>query len=80
GKSVGALESLITFVKDRPGHDQRYAVECGKIERELGWTPRHDLTSGLRETVRWYLQNERWVQRVRSGAYREWLEANYGKR
>lgn len=74
------LESLITFVKDRPGHDQRYAVDCSAIERDLGWTPRHDLEAGLRETVRWYLQHTEWVQRVRSGAYREWLEANYGAR
>jgi dTDP-glucose 4,6-dehydratase len=79
-KTVSELESLITFVKDRPGHDQRYAVDCSKIERDLGWTPNHDLASGLRETVRWYLANERWVQRVRSGAYREWIQANYGTR
>ena len=74
------LESLITFVKDRPGHDQRYAVDCSKIERELGWVPRHDLESGLRETVTWYLENQGWVERVRSGAYREWLEKNYAAR
>ncbi|MFZ5897278.1 MAG: dTDP-glucose 4,6-dehydratase [Myxococcota bacterium] len=79
-KSVSELEALITFVKDRPGHDQRYAVDCSKIERELGWTPRHDLISGLRETVRWYLSNEAWIQRVRSGAYREWIQANYAAR
>ncbi|HEY8946443.1 MAG TPA: GDP-mannose 4,6-dehydratase, partial [Polyangiaceae bacterium] len=80
GKSVGDLEKLITFVKDRPGHDQRYAVDCSKIERELGWRQGHDLDAGLRETVRWYLQNQEWVARVRSGAYREWLEKNYGTR
>ncbi|MGC4094458.1 MAG: dTDP-glucose 4,6-dehydratase [Polyangiaceae bacterium] len=80
GMSESALESLITFVKDRPGHDQRYAVDCSKIERELAWSPRHDLTSGLRDTVRWYLANQRWVERVQSGAYREWLQANYVSR
>lgn len=80
GKPAADLERLITFVKDRPGHDLRYAVDCTKIERELGWRPRHDLEAGLRETVRWYLQNPGWVERVRSGAYREWLETNYGKR
>lgn len=80
GKDASSLEKLITFVKDRPGHDQRYAVDCSKIERELGWKPRHDLDSGLRETVRWYLDNQAWVERVRSGAYREWLEKNYGSR
>jgi len=80
GKDPATLERLITFVKDRPGHDQRYAVDCSKIERELGWKPRHDLESGLRETVRWYLANPEWIARVRSGAYREWIEANYGAR
>jgi dTDP-glucose 4,6-dehydratase len=74
------LERQITFVKDRPGHDQRYAVDCQKIERELGWRPRHDLESGLRETVRWYLEHAGWVERVRTGAYRQWLEANYDSR
>lgn len=80
GKEAAALERLITFVKDRPGHDLRYAVDCSKIERELGWRPRHDLEAGLAETVRWYLDNQTWVERVRSGAYREWLDKNYGSR
>lgn len=74
------LESLITYVKDRPGHDQRYAVDCSKIQRELGWAPRHDLDAGLGESVRWYLENQGWVDRVRSGVYREWLEQNYTAR
>ena len=55
-------------------------MDCTKIERELGWQPRHDLDSGLRETVRWYLSHEGWVERVRTGAYRQWLEANYAAR
>jgi len=59
---------LITFVKDRPGHDRRYAIDCSRIERDLGWVPRHDFASGLRETVRWYLHNLDWVEDVRSGA------------
>jgi dTDP-glucose 4,6-dehydratase len=80
GKDAAGIERLITFVKDRPGHDQRYAVDCSKIERELGWRQGHDLDSGLRETVRWYLDNQQWVERVRSGAYREWLEKNYSDR
>lgn len=80
GKDASALERLITFVKDRPGHDLRYAVDCSKIERELGWRSRHDLDAGLSETVRWYLDNQPWVERVRSGAYREWLDKNYGSR
>jgi len=80
GKKVSDLEALITFVKDRPGHDRRYAIDCSLIEESLGWTPRHDFTSGLRETVRWYLANDAWVKNVKSGAYRTWLEKNYGAR
>jgi dTDP-glucose 4,6-dehydratase len=80
GRDRQALESLITFVKDRPGHDRRYAVDSSKIERELGFRQRHDLESGLVETVRWYLENDAWIQRVRSGAYREWIEKNYATR
>jgi dTDP-glucose 4,6-dehydratase len=62
--------SLITFVQDRPGHDRRYAIDAGKIRRELGWQPEHDFQSGIRRTVQWYLDNPEWVQRVASGAYR----------
>ncbi len=61
---------LIHFVADRPGHDRRYAIDAGKIERELGWRPRHDFESGLRATVAWYLDNAGWVERVQSGVYR----------
>lgn len=80
GKDADALKRLITFVKDRPGHDLRYAIDCSKIKRELGWSQRHDINSGLRDTVRWYLDNPEWVTSVRSGAYRNWIEQNYGKR
>jgi dTDP-glucose 4,6-dehydratase len=62
--------SLITFVEDRSGHDRRYAVDAGKIRRELGWVPRETLESGLEKTVRWYLDNQGWCERVLSGAYR----------
>jgi len=68
---------LITFVKDRPGHDRRYAMNAGKIERELGWRPRETFDSGLHKTVRWYLENESWVRDVTSGAYRQWIETHY---
>ena len=67
---VARYEDLITFVKDRPGHDARYAIDAGKIERELGWVPRETFDTGLRKTVQWYLDNEAWWQRVLSGAYR----------
>ena len=63
-------EELIQFVTDRPGHDLRYAIDASKIERELGWAPRESFETGLRHTVRWYLENHEWWERVRSGAYR----------
>lgn len=66
-------ERLITFVTDRPGHDHRYAINCAKIERDLGWRPRTTFETGLEQTVRWYLDNKEWWQRIQSGAYRERL-------
>jgi dTDP-glucose 4,6-dehydratase len=71
---------LITFVKDRPGHDRRYAIDAGKITRELGWRRAESFESGLRKTVAWYLDNPEWVAHVVSGAYRGWIEKNYEKR
>lgn len=68
----------ITFVKDRLGHDKRYAIDARKIERELGWTPAETFESGIRKTVQWYLDNQKWVQNVTSGAYREWMGKQYG--
>lgn len=67
----------ITYVKDRPGHDRRYAIDATKIERELGWTPAETFESGIRKTVLWYLENQEWVRNVTSGAYREWLDRQY---
>jgi dTDP-glucose 4,6-dehydratase len=73
--------ALMTHVTDRPGHDRRYAMDITKIRRELGWTPRHDIESGLRETVQWYLKNTDWVQAVfEQDGYGDWLEKNYEKR
>ena len=72
-------EKLITFVKDRPGHDRRYAIDSSKIERELGWNPRESFETGLRKTVQWYLDNQTWVGQVTSGEYRKWMEKQYGK-
>jgi dTDP-glucose 4,6-dehydratase len=69
--------ALITFVKDRPGHDRRYAMDAGKIDRELGWKPTATFESGIRKTVRWYLENEEWVRDVTSGSYRQWVATHY---
>jgi dTDP-glucose 4,6-dehydratase len=69
--------SLITRVKDRPGHDRRYAIECSKIEKELGWQPKETFETGLEKTVRWYLDNPGWVESVQTGAYREWIHRQY---
>lgn len=72
--------NLITYVKDRPGHDQRYAIDASKIERDLGWKPQETFETGLRKTVEWYLNNDAWVNGVTSGAYRDWVETNYAGR
>jgi len=72
--------SLITYVADRPGHDRRYAIDAGKISRELGWKPAEGFERGLRKTVKWYLENAAWVDSVRTGAYREWIAKNYAER
>jgi dTDP-glucose 4,6-dehydratase len=73
-------EKLITYVNDRPGHDRRYAIDCRKLQGELGWQPRESFATGLRKTVEWYLGNEEWVQKIVSGEYRKWTEANYAGR
>ncbi len=73
-------ERLIRFVQDRPGHDRRYAIDISKVTRELGWQPAVTFEQGLKQTVRWYLDNESWVRGVQSGDYRKWLAANYAQR
>ena len=70
-------KSLITFVKDRPGHDLRYAINCQKITQTLGWRPQENFNSGIRKTIEWYLHHQEWVNGVRSGAYRQWIKQNY---
>jgi dTDP-glucose 4,6-dehydratase len=77
---LGSRRKLVTFVKDRPGHDRRYAIDASKIARELGWTPAEQFESGLRRTVRWYLDHLDWVENVRTGAYLRWIEQNYKER
>lgn len=71
-------ESLVTFVKDRPGHDRRYAIDCSKIESEIGWRAETDFETGIRKTIGWYLDNRAWVESIRTGAYREWVRSHYG--
>lgn len=73
-------ESLIEYVKDRPGHDKRYAMDCAKAERELGWTPKTKFDDGLKHTVKWYLGNQAWVESVKSGNYKDFFERNYNNR
>lgn len=74
------LQRLLVFVKDRPGHDLRYAIDCSKIKRELGWRPSHTFSEGLEKTIRWYMENPGWVENVRTGGYRQWMELNYTQR
>jgi dTDP-glucose 4,6-dehydratase len=77
-RASGSYAEQISFVKDRPGHDRRYAIDCRKIERELGWTPTETFQSGIRRTVEWYLNAPAWVDEVTSGKYRDWVNLQYG--
>lgn len=74
------FEDQITYVKDRPGHDVRYAIDARKIEHELNWRPAETFETGIRKTLQWYLDNQSWITNVQTGAYREWIEKNYSKR
>ena len=80
GKDKDYYKRLTTFVKDRPGHDRRYAINCDKIKQELGWKQKFDFEKGLDMTIKWYLNHQDWVDRVRSGEDKNWLEKNYRKR
>ncbi len=73
----GTRETLITFVKDRPGHDFRYAIDCTRLEKELGWQPDETFDTGLRQTVAWYLSHKGWIDRVISGEYQQWIDQQY---
>jgi len=79
-RSTGSYAGQISFVKDRPGHDRRYAIDGSKLRAELGWAPAQTFESGLASTVRWYLDHPEWVEEVASGAYRSWVETNYARR
>jgi dTDP-glucose 4,6-dehydratase len=80
GMEKQKLLNLITFVKDRPGHDFRYAIDCSKIKKEIGWVPEHTFAEGLQKTILWYLSHQEWIEHVQSGAYRHWVELNYTQR
>ncbi len=79
-KDKDYYKKLITYVKDRPGHDRRYAINCDKIKKELGWKQSVDFDAGLDKTVKWYLENQKWIDNVRSGEYKKWMDKNYSKR
>jgi len=76
-KAEGSSERLITFVKDRPGHDLRYAIDATKIRHQLGWKPRVTFETGLSNTIDWYLQNKEWLNNVTSGKYQEYYKKQY---
>ena len=78
--AVGKGEELIQYVTDRPGHDRRYAIDNTKVKNELGWTPAHSFEAALAETVEWYRANQEWCDRVRSGAYLDYYDRQYGER
>jgi len=80
GKDPAEFKKLITFVKDRPGHDLRYAIDSSKIQKELGWQPRETFETGLKKTIKWYLDNKPWVDSVKTGGYKKWIDTNYGNR
>jgi dTDP-glucose 4,6-dehydratase len=79
-KATGSYRDQITFVTDRPGHDQRYAIDATKIERELGWKPAETFETGIQKTVAWYLSHQDWVENVTSGDYKKWVNKNYQER
>ncbi len=80
GRTSENVRGQVQFVKDRPGHDRRYAIDCSRIKKELGWKQTVDFEQGLEKTVDWYFTNREWVEKVRSGEYLKWIDANYDKR
>ena len=73
----GTLKEKIEFVKDRPGHDRRYAINFNRLKNDLGWIPEESFESGLQKTIQWYMENRSWVDRVKSGEYRSWIKEQY---
>ena len=79
-KALDKSESLITYVKDRPGHDLRYAIDPTKLEQELGWKPKYNFDTGIAQTIQWYLDNKPWWENILSGEYADYYERQYGDR
>ena len=79
-KALNKPESLITYVKDRPGHDLRYAIDPQKLENELGWKPTYNFDTGIQQTIEWYLNNKQWWENIISGEYQNYFEKQYGDR
>ena len=77
---AGSYRDQITYVTDRPGHDRRYAIDASKMSHELNWQPQETFDSGIRKTVQWYLDNQQWVNNVKSGSYQDWIAKNYQER
>jgi dTDP-glucose 4,6-dehydratase len=80
GRNSGSSNNLITYVKDRPGHDRRYAIDASKLKQELGWAPAMSMQDGLYKTAKWYLDNPNWLEHVTSGAYLHYYEKQYPER
>ena len=80
GKDAEEVRKTITYVKDRPGHDRRYAIDCTKAKTKLGWERKMSFEQGLLATIRWYLAHEDWINNIKSGAYKDWIEKNYSQR
>ena len=78
GNKKGTAEKLITYVKDRPGHDKRYAIDANKLKNELGWQPTLQFEEGLIKTINWYLENEKWMNNITSGDYQNYYKEQYG--
>ena len=80
GRAEGSSAKLITYIKDRAGHDQRYAIDASKIREELGWTPTINIEDGLSKTIDWYLANKEWIEKVTSGSYQNYYDQQYNNR
>ena len=77
GKNPDEVKKTITYVKDRPGHDRRYAIDCTKAKTKLGWERKMTFEQGLSSTIKWYLEHDEWISHIQSGSYKDWINKNY---